>query len=136
MVRAVNFSVKNYLVRMKLFRSLISTLFVTVGGISIASAGTSLSPPSGYASNQMIFEDQFTSSTLDTKKWNPWLGDDLYSRWGDQGQLPSPYSGTNCDSTCSNSFQIMFYDPFPYGYGTNITGNHLVGVNGYLGRDC
>jgi hypothetical protein len=118
------------------FRSLIAALFATVGGISVASAGTSLPPPSGYTSSQLIFEDQFTSATLDTTKWNPWLGDDLYGRWGNQGKLPSPYSGTNCDSTCSDANQVMFYDPFPYGYGTNITGNHLVGGVGYLGVDC
>jgi hypothetical protein len=114
------------------FRSLIAALFGTIGGISVASAGTSLPPPAGYASSQLIFEDRFTSATLDTSKWNPWLGDDQYGRWGNQGQLASPYSGTNCDSTCSDANQVMFYDPFPYGYGTNITGNHLIGGSGYL----
>jgi hypothetical protein len=115
-----------------LFRSLIAALLVTVGGISIASAGTSLPPPAGYTSSHKIFEDQFTKSPLDTTKWNPWLGDDLYGRWSDLGQLPSPYSGMNCDSTCSNSYQVMFYDPFYYGSGTHITGSHLVGGSGYL----
>jgi Glycosyl hydrolases family 16 len=114
------------------FRSLIAALFATVGGISVASAGTSLPPPSGYTSSELIFEDQFTSVALDTTKWNPWLGDDVYGRWGDQGLLPSPYSAANCNSTCSNSNQIMVDDPFPYGYETNTTGNHLVGDSGYL----
>ena len=96
--------------------------------------GTSPRPPAGYTATQMIFEDQFTSAALDTKKWNPWLGDDQWGRWGDQGKLPQPYSGTNCDSTCSGSFQVMFYDPFPYGYGTNVSGKHLVGGSGHLAQ--
>lgn len=91
-----------------------------------------MSPPAGFTTAQMIFEDRFTSASLDTSKWNPWLGDDRYARWNDQGKLPSPYSGVNCDSTCSTTFQNMYYDPYPYGYGTNTTGNHLVGGNGNL----
>lgn len=80
----------------------------------------------------MIFEDTFTAASLDVTKWNPYMGDDQYKRWGDQGRLASPYSGMNCDSTCSNSFQIQYYDPYPYGFGTSITGNSLVGGNGNL----
>lgn len=90
-------------------------------------SAASLPPPPGYTKSQLIFEDTFTSPSLDTSKWNPWLGDDNYGRWGDQGALPSPYSGMNCNSTCSNSYQIMHYDPYPYGYGTNTTGSHLLG---------
>jgi hypothetical protein len=90
-------------------------------------AATSLPPPAGYSTSQLIFEDSFASSSLDTSKWNPWLGDDLYGRWGDQGALSSPYSGMNCDSTCSNSYQIMYYDPYPYGYAANTAGGHLLG---------
>jgi chitodextrinase len=88
--------------------------------------------PAGYAANQIIFEDTFTSPALDATKWNPWLGDDNFGRWGDNGQLPSPYSGSNCDATCSGTDQIMYYDPFPYGSPTNLSGNHLVGGNGNL----
>lgn len=60
------------------------------------------------------------------------MGDDQYGRWSDQGHLSNPYSGMNCDSTCSNSMNIQYYDPYPYGYGTNITGNSLIGGNGNL----
>jgi chitodextrinase len=90
---------------------------------------TSLSPPSGYSTSQLIFEDTFTSGTLNTQNWNPWLGDDLYGRWSDQGKLSSPYSGMNMNSS---TMQNMYYDPYPYGGGTNTTGNHLVGGNGNL----
>ncbi|HEX5452740.1 MAG TPA: hypothetical protein VFX06_03010 [Stellaceae bacterium] len=90
---------------------------------------TSLSPPSGFSTSQLVFEDTFTSGTLNTQYWNPWLGDDLYGRWGDQGKLPSPYSGPNMNSS---TMQNMYNDPYPYGGGTNTTGDHLVGGNGTL----
>ena len=99
---------------------------------STASAGTSLPPPAGFTASQKIFEDQFTTPALDTTKWNPWLGDDVYGRWSDQGHLASPYSGNNCNSTCSNSYQIMYDDPFSYGDETGIDSAHLVGGSGYL----
>lgn len=94
------------------------------GGGSPPPSGT-LTPPAGFTTAQLIFEDRFTTSSLDTTKWNPWLGDDIYGRWGDRGALPSPYSGMNCNSTCSDSFQIQYYDPYPYGFSQNTTGTHL-----------
>jgi hypothetical protein len=88
-------------------------------------------PPAGYTSAQLIFEDTFTTAALDATKWNPWLGTDNYGRWGDQGNLASPYSGPNCPSnTCSIGNQ--YEDPYPYGSASNTTGNHMVGGNGNL----
>lgn len=91
-----------------------------------------LTPPQGYAADQLIFKETFDSPTLDTTRWNPWLGDDQFDRWSNRGALPSPYSGMNCDSNCSDSNQIMYYDPYPYGSGASIDGDHLVGGNGKL----
>lgn len=96
-------------------------------GFTTAASATSLPPPSGYSTSLLIFEDNFISPTLDTTKWNPWLGDDRYGRWGDQGALPAPYSAMNCNSTCSNSYQIQYYDPYPYGYGMMTTTSHMLG---------
>ena len=109
-------------------------LIGTVGAVLLpfAVSATQLPPPAGYTTTQLLYEDQFNTPSLDTSKWNPWIGDDTYGRWGDYGALPYPYSGVNCNSACSNSYQIMYYDPYPYGYGTNISGNHLVGGNGHL----
>src|SRR6516164_1480106 len=33
-----------------------------------------MSAPAGYTSQQMIFDDQFSGTTLDTTKWNTYLG--------------------------------------------------------------
>ncbi len=94
---------------------------------SCSAPRSTLSPPAGYMASQLIFEDKFTSAALDVAKWNPWMGEDTYGRWGNQGNLPAPYSGQN-----SGSFQIQYLDPYPYGHSTNTTGEHLVGGNGLL----
>ncbi|HEX5454688.1 MAG TPA: glycoside hydrolase family 16 protein [Stellaceae bacterium] len=88
-----------------------------------------LAPPAGYSASQLIFEDGFDSATLDTSKWNPWLGEDQYGRWSDQSLLPSPYSGMNMNGS---TFQTMYYDPYPYGGGSDTTGDHLTGGGGTL----
>jgi hypothetical protein len=98
--------------------------------LSIQAQAVQLPPPTGYSSSDLIFEDQFLSASLDTTAWNPWLGDDIYGRWGDLGQLPAPYSGPNCDNTCSDSLSIAYNDPFSYGYNVNTTGIHLGGASG------
>jgi hypothetical protein len=90
--------------------------------VSAATGTTSLSPPAGYTTSQLIFDDQFSNSTLNTNNWNPWIGNDQYGRWSDKGNLPSPYSGMNEPG----AYQIMYYDPYPAGDSTNISGQHLV----------
>ena len=51
-------------------------------------------PPPGYTSRQLIFDDQFSGTSLDTTKWTTSLGAQGIV-WNDHGSLPSPYSGTN-----------------------------------------
>ncbi len=48
----------------------------------------------GYTTQQMIFDDQFSGTSLDTAKWNTYLGAQGIV-WNDRGRLPSPYSGPN-----------------------------------------
>ena len=42
----------------------------------------------------MIFDDQFSGTSLDTTKWNTYLGAQGIV-WNNRGHLPSPYSGPN-----------------------------------------
>ena len=53
-----------------------------------------LSAPSGYTNQQMIFDDQFSGTTLDSTKWTTYLGAQG-GVWNNFGSLPSPYSGPN-----------------------------------------
>ena len=60
--------------------------------------------PAGYTSQQMIFDDQFSGTSLDTTKWNTYLGAQGIV-WNDRGRLASPYSGPN---TFTNQAAAMF----------------------------
>lgn len=87
-----------------------------------------MAAPSGYSFSAMIGEDQFTSASLDTTKWNPWLGQ-AGGRWnGGSAALPSPYSA---ETISSSPYNAEYYDPYPYGYSTQTAGNHLAGGGGY-----
>jgi hypothetical protein len=53
-----------------------------------------MSAPAGYTSQQMIFDDQFSGTSLDTTKWTTSLGAQG-TVWNNNGSLPAPYSGPN-----------------------------------------
>ena len=50
--------------------------------------------PAGYTAQQLIFDDQFSGTGLDTTKWNTYLGAQGIV-WNNFGTLPEPYSGPN-----------------------------------------
>jgi beta-glucanase (GH16 family) len=50
--------------------------------------------PAGYRNQQLIFDDQFSGTTLDSTKWNTYLGAQEVV-WNNFGKLPKPYSGPN-----------------------------------------
>jgi hypothetical protein len=94
-----------------------------------ATGATSLTPPTGYTKAQLLIEDQFAAPSLDTTKWNPWLGQKgvRWCNWTTTATLPNPYSG---ETLARSKFNLEYYDPYPYGGGSNTSGNHLVGGNG------
>ena len=57
-----------------------------------------MSPPAGYTTQQMIFDDQFSGTSLDTTKWNTYLGAQGIA-WNNYGRIAMPYSGPNTPST-------------------------------------
>ena len=70
---------------------------------SLPPSDGAMAAPAGYTAQQLIFDDQFSGTTVDTSKWNTFLGAQG-QRWTGKG-LPTPYSGgdpTNNDE---------YYDP-------------------------
>ena len=65
-----------------------------------APAPAGMSAPPGYTSTQLIFDDQFTGTTLNTTKWNTFMAGQG-SRW----RGPDGYSATG-----TNTHQT-FFDP-------------------------
>ena len=53
-----------------------------------------LRAPAGFTNQQLIFDDRFSGTSLDTTKWTPDLGAGGQRR-DDNGALPAPYSGDN-----------------------------------------
>jgi hypothetical protein len=72
----------------------------TSGGSSgSGSSGSSaLTAPGGYSSNQLILDDNFSGTTLNSNTWVTYLGASGI-RWNNNGALPSPYSGQNTPVT-------------------------------------
>ena len=75
-----------------------------------SASGGGMSAPAGYTAQQMIFDDQFSGTSLDTTKWNTFLGAQGIV-WNNIGSLPLPYSGPNVpgDGTrqrCSGPSQV------------------------------
>jgi beta-glucanase (GH16 family) len=73
------------------------------GGRSGGGRRSSLPPPAGYTISQLIFEDTFTGSSLDSTKWIPAVADQN-GIW--RQSVPSPYSAVN-----AGGFSAEYYDP-------------------------
>lgn len=111
-------------------------VYAGAGG-SVVVATAHMAPPNGpgafYTTANLIAEDSFTTTSLNTALWNNNTGTSQFGRFnsscgasGGPGNLPcgtpfpSPYSGSNCDT---NHFCVQsraYYDPYPYGYGTQL----------------
>ncbi len=64
------------------------------GASSDGASSGAMTAPSGYTSQQLIFDDKFSGTSLDTSKWTTALGAQGIV-WNNHGALPSPYSGPN-----------------------------------------
>ncbi len=83
-----------------------------------------LTPPAGYSASELTFEDQFTSSSLNTANWNPYMALSGIRWQGANDILPYPYSAIG--NVGGNNAE--YGDPFPYGASTdNGAGVHMTG---------
>ena len=75
-----------------------------------ASQSGAMSPPAGYTSQQRIFDDQFSGTTLDSSKWVTYLGA-AGAVWNNFGELPLPYSADNSVANGGPGDDITMYSP-------------------------
>ena len=66
--------------------------------VTAQASNVAISVPAGYTTQQMIFDDQFSGTTLDATKWSAFLGAQG-NAWNNNGNLPPPYSGPNTPTT-------------------------------------
>ncbi len=69
-----------------------------------------MSPPVGYTTQQMIFDDRFSGTSLDTTKWNTYLGAEGIV-WNNFGGLPLPYSADNSVANGGSGNNREMYGP-------------------------
>ena len=73
---------------------------IATSGIAASCAPLPMSAPPGYS--HKIFEDQFSGASLDSSKWNTYLGAGG-GVWNNRGSLPVPYSGPNVPGGGNNA---------------------------------
>ena len=76
----------------------------------------------------MIFDDQFSGTSLDTTKWNTYLGAQGIA-WNNYARIAMPYSGPN---TPSNNEQAM-YGPSQVSVNDGLTLTAQRNTNAYAG---
>lgn len=84
-----------------------------VEGAPAAAATTpsgAMVPPAGYSAEQLIFDDKFSGTSLDTTKWTTLLGAEG-GVWNDVGILPAPYSGPNDTAHGGSGFDLAMFGP-------------------------
>src|SRR5271157_4408678 len=86
---------------------------------------TALSAPPGYTWAQLIFDDQFPGTTLNTNKWFPGIGDPTFGPY--RRSVTAPYTAWDAGGD-----DQQYVDPYPAAYGTNTNGPHTVVNNGVL----
>jgi hypothetical protein len=75
----------------------------------VASDG-GMSAPVGYTNQQMIFDNQFSGTSLDSSEWVTYQGAQG-TVWNNFGNLPSPYSGPNSVANGGNGFGVSMFSP-------------------------
>jgi beta-glucanase (GH16 family) len=99
----------------------------TTSTTTVPSGG--LSAPPGYTSQQLIFEDQFSGTSLDATKWNTYLGAQGIV-WNNRGILPAPYSGPNVPGAGTD---LEMYGPSQVSVDNSLTLTAQRNTNPYSG---
>jgi Glycosyl hydrolases family 16 len=98
-------------------------------GVSTSAAYADLSPPAGYSSQQLIFDDRFSGTSLDTTKWNTFMGEQG-AVWNNGGSLPLPYSGPNVPG---DGFEAAMFAPSQVSVDSGLALTAQRNTNGYAG---
>ncbi len=69
-----------------------------------------MSPPSGYSTSNLIFDDGFTGTSLNTSNWNTYMGAQG-GTWNNNGDFASPYSGPNSPTNGGAGTNLEMYAP-------------------------
>ena len=93
---------------------------VASDGHSLVASGGGMPAPAGYTNQQLIFDDQFSGTSLDTTKWNTYMGAQG-SIWNDFGRFSSPYSGLTPPSQGGSGTDAEMYAPSQVSVDNGVT---------------
>ena len=79
-----------------------------------------MSPPSGYSTSSLIFDDGFTGTSLNTSNWNTYLGAQG-GIWNNEGDFASPYSGPNSPANGGAGTDLEMYAPSQVAVNNGLT---------------
>jgi len=80
------------------------TLLVTSSQMHTIGKATGMAPPAGYAAAQLIFDDHFTGTSLNSARWNTAIGGQGDPTWNSDG-LPAG------DSAAGTYFHQTYFSP-------------------------
>ena len=89
-------------------------------GYWLVASGGGMPAPAGYTNQQLIFDDQFSGTSLDTTKWNTYMGAQG-SIWNDFGRFSSPYSGLTPPSQGGSGTDAEMYAPSQVSVDNGVT---------------
>jgi beta-glucanase (GH16 family) len=85
--------------------ALVTVLLFSLKIVTIGATG--MAPPAGYSASQLIFDDQFSGTSLNSARWNTVMGGQGYPAWNSDG-LPAGDSaaGTQSHQTYFSPAQV------------------------------
>ena len=83
--------------------ALVTVLVIVLETLTTEEAPT-MAPPAGYSASQLIFDDQFSGTSLNSAHWNPFMGGQGGQFWSADG-LPAG------DSAAGTFFHQTYFSP-------------------------
>jgi beta-glucanase (GH16 family) len=123
-------------------------VLVLLRAVGVFGASTRMPPPAGYSAGQLIFDDQFSGTALNSAHWNAFMGAQGDAVWNSAG-LPAGDSaaGTQVHQTYFSPSQVTVnngltltmvpdtkYSSLGYGYRSGVvtTGDKFTLRSGYV----
>jgi beta-glucanase (GH16 family) len=126
---------------------IVALVTVLLGALTIGDA-TGMAPPAGYSAGQLIFDDQFSGTSLNSAHWNSFMTGQGDQTWNSRG-LPAGDSAAGTQShqtyfspsqvTVNNGLTLTMvpdttYSSLGYGYRSGVvtTGHKFILRSGYV----
>ena len=97
-------------------------------GYWVVASGGGIPAPPGYTDQDLIFDDRFTGTSLDSSNWNTQLGA-AGVIWNNHGAIAAPYSGPNTP----NVDEAAMFSPSQVGVDNGLTLTAMPNTNQYAG---